>query len=175
MIWPFKKKSVNEKHVLSIYNAIVAQSRQVPFYRDMKVPDSVTGRFDMISLHMCLVLRQLRSDDKNVKQFTQDLFDLFFKDMDSSLREIGVSDVAVPKKIQKMGSLFYGLLGKLTNALDDEDEAALIEILNNNIYDGSSQENALTMAKYVNKTVSYLKEQKQEDIMLGQISFGENL
>ncbi len=173
MIWPFNKKSANEKQVNEIYNVIVAQSRQAIFYSEMGVPDSVTGRFDMISLHMCLVLRRLKSKDEHIREFSQNLFDLFFKDMDRSLREIGVSDIGVPKKIQKMGSIFYGLLGKLTNALDDKDEAALIELLNNNIYDAQSEDNALTLVKYVIKTVTYLESQSHNEIISGRLFFGD--
>ncbi len=177
MIWPFNKKKTNEKQLYAIYNAIVAQSRQTKFYREMGVPDNVTGRFDMISLHMILVLRRLRSKEKEIRQFSQDLFDLFFKDMDRSLREMGVSDIGVPKKIQKMGALFYGFLAKLNEALDAKEQKKIQEIINNNIYDGNGGENHLSLAKYVEKTSSHLEKQPIENIIMGEIffeSFKEN-
>ena len=105
----FRKKSAPEA-VFAVYAAIVAQSRQARFYADWGVPDTVTGRFDMICLHLALVLRHLRGPDKAVGEFSQQLFDLFFKDMDRSLRELGAGDLSVPKKIQKMGNIFFGLL-----------------------------------------------------------------
>ena len=105
----FRKKTATEP-VYAVYNSIVAQSRQPVFYAEMGVPDTVTGRFDMISLHMALLFRRLRHGPQSAKDFSQAVFDLFFKDMDRSLREMGVSDLGVPKKIQKMGNLFFGLL-----------------------------------------------------------------
>ncbi len=171
MIWPFRKKIKNEHHLYAIYNSIVAQSRQEEFYKNMQVTDSVTGRFDMISLHMILVLRRLRSENAEIKEFSQNLFDLFFKDMDNSIREMGVSDIAVPKKIQKMGSLFYGFLGKLTNSLDNNDEKELVIVVNNNIYDGKDRKNAEKLSKYISETVKLLNKQNLEDIILGKISF----
>ena len=171
MIWPFKKKSTQSDQVYAVYNSIVAQSRQVPFYLDMSVPDTVTGRFDMVSMHMCLVLRHLRAETGEMKQFSQSLFDLFFKDMDRSLREMGVGDVSVPKRIQKMGSVFYGLLAKLTEALDEGEQNTLIEVLNRNIYNAENAPDARKLAIYVEKAVKQLNAQSQSDIMSGKLSF----
>src|SRR5690349_9908222 len=105
----FRKKTPTEP-VFAVYRTIVAQSRRPQFYADWGVPDTVTGRFDMISLHLALLFRRLRSGDPQVKDFAQAVFDLFFGDMDNSLREMGAGDLGIAKKIQKMGSLFYGLL-----------------------------------------------------------------
>ena len=85
----------------------MAQSRQPRFYADWGVPDTVTGRFDMITLHMALMLRRLVRAGRRAA-FSQALFDLFFRDMDRS-REMGAGDLGVPKKIKKMGNVFYGL------------------------------------------------------------------
>ena len=175
MIWPFKKKSAQDDQVYAVYNSIVAQSRQVPFYLDMSVPDSVTGRFDMVSLHMCLVLRHLRAESGEMKQFSQRLFDLFFKDMDRSLREMGVGDVSVPKRIQKMGSVFYGLLTKLTEAIDKKDKKTLVDVLNRNIYNAENASDAQKLALYVEKTVEALEGQSKSEIMSGKLTFGEIL
>ena len=91
----------------------MAQSRQTVFYAEWGVPDTVTGRFDMVSLHMALVLGACSGKGAACRDFAQALFDLFFKDMDRSLREMGVGDICVPKRIGKMGGLFYGLVDGL--------------------------------------------------------------
>ena len=102
MILNLFRKNPASDAVYAVYSAIVAQSRQPVFYADWGVPDTVTGRFDMISLHMSLVFRRLRNEKLPGADFSQALFDLFFKDMDRSLREMGAGDLAVPKKVRKM-------------------------------------------------------------------------
>ena len=171
MIWPFKRTSRPSAPVFAVYNAIVAQSRQPRFYTDWSVPDTVTGRFDMICLHMCLVLRRLRAKTGEGDKFAQDLFDLFFKDMDRSLREMGVNDVAVPKRIQKMGNLFYGLLAKLTEAVDSGDTQALTETIDRNIFDAKNMQSAAAIAGYTTELVVALNSQSADQIIGGKLSF----
>src|SRR6476620_11735781 len=93
------RKTPDRNAVYAVYGAIVSQSRQPIFYEKWGVPDTVTGRFDMISVHMALLFRRLRQEKKAGTEFSQAVFDLFFKDMDRSLREMGVGDLGVPKKI----------------------------------------------------------------------------
>ena len=149
MILSLFSKKANTAHVYAIYNAIVAQSRQKKFYADWQVPDTVNGRFDMISLHLCLLFRRLKTGDEHTRVFSQAVFDLFFKDMDQSLREMGAGDMAVPKRIQKMGELFYGMLDKVTSALDEQDIKALRGVLSRNVYDGEEPEAISKLADYV--------------------------
>src|SRR5690606_22498761 len=144
----FRKRTDTEP-VYAVYSAIVAQSRQPRFYADWQVPDTVTGRFDMISLHMALLFRRLRGEKDGRKEFSQAVFDVFFKDMDRSLREMGVTDLGVPKKVEKMGSLFYGLLGAVSEVLDRNDEAGLVAVLERNVYAGTPYPGANALAAYL--------------------------
>ena len=171
MIWPFKRNSRPAGPVFAVYNAIVAQSRQKFFYAEWAVPDTVTGRFDLICLHMCLIMRRLRSRTGEGDSFSQDLFDLFFKDMDRSLREMGVNDVAIPKRIQKMGNLFYGLLGKLTEAIDSGDVQALTEAIDRNIFDMKNSQSAARLAEYTTNLVVELDQYSADRIVSGDLSF----
>lgn len=129
----FRKPASAPDALHEAYAAIVAQSRQVKFYAEWGVPDTVTGRFDMISLHLALLLRRLKAEPE-ARDFSQLLVELFFKDMDRSIRELGVTDLGVPKKIKKMGNLFYGLVGALDPALDSGDVAAVEAVLERNVY-----------------------------------------
>jgi cytochrome b pre-mRNA-processing protein 3 len=144
----FRKSSATEP-IFAVYSAIVAQSRQPRFYAEWGVPDTVTGRFDMISLHLTLLFRRLRSEGKGAKAFSQALFDLFFKDMDRSLREMGAGDLAVPKKIKKMGNIFYGLLTALDDALSSLDPGAVEAVLVRNIFADLSDHKAASLAGYL--------------------------
>lgn len=169
MIWPFKKTTTPEAPLYAVYSAIVAQSRHPAFYTDWSVPDTVTGRFDMICLHMCLVFRRLRTSSGGSPQFAQDLFDLFFRDMDRSLREMGVGDLSVPKRIQKMGGIFYGVLEKTSEALDAGDREALADVIDRNVFDGGNRGTAARMADYMMAQAARLEKQDAAGIESGKI------
>jgi cytochrome b pre-mRNA-processing protein 3 len=132
MIFKLFRKSAPDVAVENAYASIVAQSRQPRFYADWGVPDSVTGRFDMISLHMALFLRRLKSEP-SIRDFSQALVDHFFRDMDLSLRELGITDLGVPKRVRKMSAVFYGLVGALDDALSSDDPAQLQAVLLKNV------------------------------------------
>lgn len=168
----FRKKTPPEP-VFAVYAAIVAQSRRPRFYAEWQVPDTVTGRFDMISLHLALLFRRLRSDDPKVRDFSQAVFDLFFRDMDRSLREMGAGDMAVPKKVQKMGSIFYGLLANLNEAFDQNDLEALTAVLERNIYGGATLPEARLLAGYLHAESQRLAAQPVAAITGGVLALGE--
>jgi len=171
MILSLFRKNTATDAVYAVYRAIVAQSRQPQFYAQWGVPDTVTGRFDMISVHMALLFRRLRAE--TTKDFSQAVFDLFFKDMDRSLREMGVTDLGVPKKIQKMGNIFFGLLAVMNEALDRSDSEALADVLARNIYEGEASKHAAALATYVAAQDAFLHTQSADSIVKGSITFGE--
>ena len=167
----FRKKPAAEA-VYAVYAAIVAQSRQPKFYAEWGVPDTVTGRFDMICLHLSLLFRRLRAEGREVGEFAQAVFDLFFKDMDRSLREMGVGDLAVPKKIQKMGSVFYGLMTNLSEAMDRGDRAEVEAVIRRNLFDGSETAAAGKLAEYLLAEAGTLAAQPTASIVGGSIELG---
>jgi cytochrome b pre-mRNA-processing protein 3 len=171
MILSLFRKNTATEPVYAVYNSIVAQSRQPVFYAQWGVPDTVTGRFDMISLHMALLFRRLRHGPRDAKDFSQAVFDLFFRDMDRSLREMGAGDLAVPKKIQKMGNIFFGLLASLNEALDRHDAEALAAVLERNIYGEGSGEHASSLASYVMARDAALAAQPIDAITGGIVDF----
>ena len=155
-----------------IYDGIVAQSRRIEFYRDLAVPDSLDGRFDMLVLHMVLVQRRLKGESQDASMFAQALFDHMFVDMDESLREIGVGDMSVGKRVKQMGAAFYGRLGAYESALaDDTLEVALVR----NVYRGAAPDgDALQrLAGYVRSTERRLAAQPVAALLAGTVAFGE--
>jgi cytochrome b pre-mRNA-processing protein 3 len=148
MIWPFtrfrKSPARLRGTIEAIYGMIVAQAREPLFYRDLAVPDTVDGRFDMLLLHLWLVLR--RMDPKN--ELAQGLFDRFCSDMDDNLRELGTSDLKVPKKMQEFGRAFYGRT-RAYDAAIQEGAQALAAALAKNIYNGAGSDTALRLVAYV--------------------------
>jgi len=124
---------------VTAYNEIVAQARQPAFYAHLDVPDTVDGRFDILLIHIVLYFRRLRGENKEVATFSQEVFDHFVADMEGSLREMGVSDTRVPKKVRAMGEAFYGRAEAYSTALDDTDRAALGEAIGRNVFPDTPQ------------------------------------
>lgn len=168
----FRKNTATEA-VYAVYAAIVAQSRQPKFYADWGVPDTVTGRFDMICLHMALLFGRLRKEGKPVSDFAQAVFDLFFKDMDRSLREMGAGDLAVPKKIQKMGNIFYGLMTNINEAMDRADRAEVEAVIRRNLFDGAEGTAAGELTAYLFDEAERLRHQPTATITGGKLVMGE--
>jgi cytochrome b pre-mRNA-processing protein 3 len=150
MLWPFnhfRKPHLAPRGTIdTIYGMIVTQAREPQFYRDLGVPDTVNGRFDLIVLHLWLVLRRLR-EISGTATLAQALFDRFCADMDDNLREMAVGDLAVPKKMQAFGEAFYGRIAAYDMALSDSPEA-LAQAFGRNILDGGGIENARRLAAY---------------------------
>ncbi len=126
---PFRRFAPNPT-IESVYGMIVAQARSSAFYRDYGVPDTVAGRFDMIVLHLVLVLRRLRGVSNLVDPLGQQIFDRFCLDMDHNLREMGVGDLAVPKQMKGFAEAYYGRSdvyeAALANTVDGEPLVAAI-------------------------------------------------
>lgn len=174
MILNLFRKSPDRDAVALSYSAIVAQSRQPRFYADWQVPDTVTGRFDMITLHMALVFRRLRKANRAGKDFSQGLFDYFFKDMDRSLREMGVTDLGVPKKIRNMGNIFYGLLAALSEAMDRQNLDEVDEVLRRNLFEEGATTDVSDLRAYLFATAADLESQPTDEIIAGRIRFKED-
>ena len=137
---------------------IVAQAREPLFYRHLDVPDTVDGRLDLLILQLWLVLRRLRTVEagKGGKALSQALFDHFCDDMDANLREMGVGDLTVPRRMQKFGEAFYGRTAAYDLAWS-ESEARLAEALQKNILNGKHPESAQRLAAYAARVAAALE------------------
>lgn len=158
MLWPFnhfrKPRLAPRGTIEAIYGMIVTQAREPLFYRDLGVPDTVNGRFDLLVLHLWMVLRRLRPMAGGV-DVAQALFDRFCEDLDANLREMGVGDLAVPKRMQAFGEAFYGRSAAYDLALTDG-HGALAQALCKNILNGQDIENARLLANYAETAIASL-------------------
>jgi cytochrome b pre-mRNA-processing protein 3 len=158
MHWPFnhfRKPRLHPRGTIeAIYGMIVTQAREPLFYQGLGVPDTVDGRFDLLLLHLWMVLRRLRQVAGGV-ELGQALFDHFCADMDDNLREMGVGDLAVPKRMQAFGEAFYGRSAAYDLALTDNSEA-LAQALCRNILEGRHIENARRLAAYAEAAMAQL-------------------
>ena len=161
----------------SLFAAASERSRAPIFYEAMGVPDTVEGRFEMTSLHVWLILRTLKGDDRAVRNVAQKLFDAMFSSFDDALRELGVGDLIVGKKIRKMAENFYGRVQAYDAAMEtgagETGGDALAGALARNIYESSDPAIAAGLADYVRAQASAINAQAQADIVRGDVSFIE--
>ena len=173
MLRDFLQRFRSDDSTQLLYNRIVAQARQPVFYAEFGVPDTLDGRFDMIVLHIAILMRRLRREGKAGRDTTQALTEAFFADMDRSLREMGVGDLVVPKRVRKMAEAFYGRASAYERALNAEDGETLEAALTRNILGQgeSSDRDAARLAVYVRRAVSGLEGQSFERIAASDIAW----
>ncbi len=148
--------------IARLYGTIVAQARTPAFYQLYGVPDTVSGRLEMIILHVVLLLRQLEGQAASLRALGQGLFDTFCRDLDDSVREMGVGDLAVPRTMRRIGEAFYGRQAVYRAALDAPDDERLAAALERNVFAGRTQPGvAFWLAVYVRETVRRIAAQDQ--------------
>ena len=108
MLGKFLKSNPEQVAADKLYRSVVSQARRPEFYLLVGVPDSLDGRFELNALHVFLVLDRLKQDYPRGAGLGQALHDVFFADMDHSLREMGAGDLGVGKRVKKMAQGFYG-------------------------------------------------------------------
>ncbi len=156
---------------VDLYTQIVEQARSPVLYEEYGVPDTVDGRYDLLTLHMVLVLRRLKREGEGRRGFSQQLFDVMFRNMDDSLREMGVGDLKVGKKVRELAEAFYGRLGAYEGAFDKDDAAALRSALGRNIYGREDAPEAARLAVYARAADAALAGQSADALMDGRVQF----
>jgi len=172
MILPLFRRTVRESTISSLYGTIVAQARLPCFYQEYRVADTVNGRFDLIVLHLAMVLERFAGEPA-LSRVGQGLFDRFWQDMDHNLREMGVGDLAVPKKMRALGEAFYGRTNAYRAALADGDAALLAEAMARNIYGGAPPDPAAPrrLAAYMQDALRNLAAQPSDRLAAGELRF----
>jgi cytochrome b pre-mRNA-processing protein 3 len=178
MIWKrIFGRTDRESEAYAIYGALVSQARSPALYLHAGVPDTLEGRFEMVVLHAFLVLRRLKAaagtEAEPAKVFGQRLFDILFDDMDQTLREIGVGDLSVGKKIKGLASAFYGRVAAYEEGLDASDAAVLEDALRRNVFPETDPPAVLvaSLAGYVRRAAIALDAVPIAGLLKGQVVF----
>jgi cytochrome b pre-mRNA-processing protein 3 len=166
---PFRR-SADDRTIASFYGTIVAQARLPVFYAAYGVPDTVQGRFDLIVLHLVLLLRRLGKTAAG-PTVGQLLFDRFCRDLDDNLREMGVGDLAVPKHMRRFGEAFYGRQAAYLATLDAADERDFENALARNMLAEATTGKAGCLAHYARTVVRALDAQQEEELLRGRVAF----
>ena len=169
MIFPLLRRRARPDTISALYGTIVAQARLPVFYRDYGVPDTVNGRFDLLVLHLALVLHRTE-DDPYMRTVGQALFDRFCTDMDHNLREMGVGDLTVPRQMKRVGEAYYGRAQAYKAALAQENDQALVEALTRNVFgDIPGQGSVVRLATYIREAVGHLRKQPVAVFLAGRL------
>ena len=146
----FENRRNRKEKARELYAQAEAQGRLPEFYDSLGVPDSVDGRFEMIALHCYILMHRLQA--KGDKKLSQALFDVFFKQMDLSLREMGVGDLGVPKHMKRMMQGFNGRATHYETAVKTNNREELKKALIQDVYgtvENPNNNNAEQLADYV--------------------------
>jgi len=168
--WNPFRRDPGEASAGQLYAAIVAQARRPAFYAAAGVPDSLDGRFELIALHVYLVLRRLKGGDLPAQALAQELVDLFFADMDASLREMGAGDLGVGKRVQNMAAGFYGRVAAYDEAVSAN---GIASALKRNLYGTveATAEQIAAMAAYLGRAQALIATLPLAEIAAGGLLF----
>ena len=163
----------HEEPAQGLYAGIVAQARRPEFFLACGLPDTVDGRFDLLVLHVFLVMHRLKQDRVQTAELSQALFDVFFQDMDESLRELGAGDMGVGRRIKAMAEGFYGRVLAYEQALAQGDQA-LEDCVRRNLYGATDgeREQVRAVALYIRDAVASLADQGLARLVRGEVDFG---
>src|SRR6185437_16619511 len=156
----------------SLYALVVAQARRPAFYERLGVPDTVEGRFELYSLHVLLLLERLRGQGAEAGEVSQGLFDTYLKALDHALRELGVGDLSVGRKMRKLGEAFYGR-GKSFDAAVAAlpEEGPLQALIGRTVYAEADASFAPRLVAYVLSQRAALAAQRLEGLVGGDAAW----
>lgn len=151
----------------------MAQARRPVFYSGLGVPDTIDGRFDLIALHAILLVRRLKAGNDDARQVAREIVDTMFEDLDRSLRELGVSDQGLPRRMRAMAEGFLGRMVAYEEALKGDDLAALVDALRRNVYGTVEvdEQRIAMLTAYVRAQVAALDRQPEPELLAGRVAF----
>ena len=145
----FRRGGGRAEVIRALHGRVIAAARVPALYTELGVPDTIEGRFEALCLHALLVLRRLRQLPAPAPDVAQELVDSVFRQLDASLRELGIGDFGVPKRMKKLAQSFYGRAAAYDPGLDSGDAAALAGPLARNVMATEDPAAAAGLAAYV--------------------------
>lgn len=156
----------------ALYAKMVAQARQPALYADLAAPDTAEGRFEIYSLHTYLLLERMKGQGAQAADTAQVFFDTFLSGLDNGLRELGVGDLSVGKRMRKLGEAFYGRVHSYEAALAAlPDRTELEAVLARTVYANADPAKAPELAAYVLAQREALTAQTVENLNAGELTW----
>lgn len=158
--------------MIRTYEAIVAAARQPVIFSRWNVPDTPLGRFESLSLHLILFLRRTKDAGAGLPQLGQEVIEEFFKDVDHSIRELGIGDASVPKRMKRLARMFYGRAAAYDGPVGSSDLVRLAAALTRNFFpEASDWPYADALAGHALAVANSLDGQSDETILAGGVTF----
>jgi cytochrome b pre-mRNA-processing protein 3 len=174
-LFGFLQRTRHERTGHELYCHAVAAARDPYFYTGLAVPDTLDGRFDLVGLHAFLVIHRLQALAPPGPAVAQAVFDAMFNDMDLNLREMGVSDLSVGKRVKQMWEAFHGRAAAYQPALAAGDADRLAEALGRNVWRGLAEPpdpaHAARLARLVLAQDAHLAGQAEAALVRGEVAF----
>ena len=156
----------------ALYARCVEQSRTPALYAELGAPDTVEGRFEVYSLHVVLLLDRLRGQGEAAAEVSQGLFATYVKRLDAALREMGVGDLSVGRKMRKLGEAFYGRCKSYEAAFQAlPDEGPLEALVIRTVYAETDPAPAPRLVAYVLAQRVALAGQPLESLLAGEAAW----
>ena len=165
------KRSDSRRKARELYGAVVTQARDPAFYRTLSVADTPEGRYELIAVHLILVLERLGRADVGDEELRREVLETFVTDMDDAMREMGVSDVRVPKNVKKAAGGVYARGVTYRDALGDGDNVRLQVALNEHVYRGTAPTGSTDLATYVRRAAAHLASEPADALRAGRVTF----
>jgi cytochrome b pre-mRNA-processing protein 3 len=169
----WRKRRANRLLIDHLHGRIVAAARRPAFFTVLATPVTFEGRFEIMTLHAGLVMRVLSRMPGVGAELAQELADSVFRHFDIALREIGISDIGIPKRAKRLAEAFYGRNKAYGEALDADDVDLLAKALARNVYGGADAGKAGVLAAYVRQCARALQATQLETFAAGEVVFPE--
>lgn len=162
-----KTRSEDRCRAKDLYGAIVTGARQPAFYSGCGVEDTPEGRYELIALHLFLVIERLKGGGAQADRVAQRVLEAFVTDMDDCMREMGVGDLSVGKKVKRSAAGLYERFASYRKALTVS-EADLAEQIGGFV---PGKVDAAVLARYVTASAQDLRRRSLDDVLNGQVHF----
>jgi cytochrome b pre-mRNA-processing protein 3 len=172
----WRARRANRILIEQLHGEIVAAARRPALFLGLGAPDTFDGRFEMVTLHAGLAMRRLSGLSSVGTEIAQELADCVFRHFDDGLREMGIGDTGVPKRMKRLAEAFYGRNKAYGEALDEPTNDRLVLALARNVYgaaDIAAAPMAPALAQFTRACVRALDDQSLEQLAAGRISFPE--
>ena len=171
MLGALKSRAALRRKAGDIYGAIVTQARQGEFYAKLGIPDTPICRYDMVVLHLFLVLERLRREGPTTDTLQRLLLETFVADMDDSLRELGTGDVVVGKKVRRAAAGFYERARDYRAALTDGEHELEQALVRHGLARADAPQERRALAGYVQAAATALEGQHGQELLACRLTF----
>jgi cytochrome b pre-mRNA-processing protein 3 len=163
------RKSGCEGTARRLHASATAQARRPEFYQILRAPDTIDGRFELLTLHVVLLLERLREQPA----VRQDLFDTYISDLDGALREMGVGDLSMGRRMKQMGQIFYGRAAAFDMAFKAlPDDSKLRDLMARTVFQGVGKGDPDRLSAYAVRCRTILEGCATDGLLAGEVEWG---